>query len=204
MTTSVETRNLTGPAAVQAQVQSPQPARFWRRLEDLAVSITLAAMVVIPIVEAVLRGTLQTGITAAALIVQHLALIAGMLGGMIAAREGRLLLLSTLGENVLKGRARTAALVFTGAVGGAVAAFLAFASYQFVQSEQRFGKILVYGIPIWAIELALPIGFAVIAGRLVYRASPTWRGRLVALAAAVAAAAVAVTIPDGSMRLAVP
>ena len=73
---AVATKVVTGTAAAQALDKRPQPARFWQSLENLAISLTLAAMVVIPIAEAVLRGTLHIGITAAALIVQHLALVA--------------------------------------------------------------------------------------------------------------------------------
>src|SRR5438128_7782214 len=79
------------------------PAFRLRSIEDLAVTAALAMMMVVPVVEILLRRTLQTGITGAALIVQHLALIVGMAGGAIAAREGRLLALSTLGESVLRG-----------------------------------------------------------------------------------------------------
>ena len=178
-----------------------KPTAAAHRAEDLLVSMTLAAMVVVPIADAILRGIAGVGITAAPLIVQHLGLVAGMLGGAIAAREGRLLLLSTLGENVMKGRARTIARVFTGAIGALVAAFLAVASYTFVQSEHGFGKTLVYGVPVWLVEAALPLGFAVIAARLLYRASSHWPGRLMALALSAAFALLVISVPDGPATL---
>jgi C4-dicarboxylate transporter DctM subunit len=177
------------------------PAAAAHRAEDLLVSVTLAAMVVVPIADALLRGMAGVGITAAPLIVQHLGLVAGMLGGAIAAREGRLLLLSTLGEHVMKGHAQTVARVFTGAVGALVAAFLSSASYTFVRSEHGFGKTLVYGVPVWLVEAALPLGFAAIALRLLYRASSHWPGRLAALALSLASASLAIWVPDGSETL---
>src|SRR5438876_5456720 len=115
-----------------------------RAAEDFAVCGALALMTALPLAEIVLRRTLQTGITGAALIVQHLALIVGMLGGAIAAREGRLLTLSTLGDSVLRGAPRALARVLTGSVGGTIALFLAIASYQFVKTEEDLGKVLVY------------------------------------------------------------
>ena len=175
-----------------------------RSLENAALSITLLAMVVVPLAEALLRGTLHIGLTGAPLIVQHLGLVAGMLGGMVAAREGRLLLLSTLGEHVLSGRLKSAARVITGAVGSTVTAILAIACAQFVHTEQRFGKTLVYDIPVWSIELALPIGFALIATRLAYRASDTWRGRVTTVALGVGMGALVLSIPEASSRLFVP
>ena len=174
------------------------------RIEDVAVSLTLSAMVLLPVAEIVLRRTLHTGVAGASLIVQHLALVTGMLGGAIAAREGRMLALSTLGDTFLPGRVQRIARATGGAVGGAVAAFLAIASYQFVQSERPFSKILVYGIPVWVVELALPIGFALIAARLIYRASLRRNGRLAALIAAVAMGLLVTQVPDAPTYLFVP
>jgi len=71
----------------------------WRTLfhksENIVLSIALGAMAVLPIAEIVLRTTLGFGIPGSAGIVQHLTLWVGMLGGAIAAREARLLSLST-------------------------------------------------------------------------------------------------------------
>ena len=122
--------------------------------------------------------------TGAPIIVQHLGLLVGMIGGAIAAREGRLLALSTVGDTVLRGRTKRIGRIFYASVSALIAAFLAVAGQRFVESERSFGKILVYGIPVWAIELALPVGFAVIAVRLLYRAAETWRDRFAAAALA--------------------
>ena len=170
-------------------------------MANLAISLTLAAMVVVPIADAVLRAIIGNGIAAAPLVVQHLGLIAGMLGGMIAAREGRLLLLSTLGDNVLKGRAQTIARVFTGAVGAITAACLAWGSWHFVEAEHRFGKVLVYSVPVWLVEAALPIGFAGIAVRLIYRASNGWPGRTIAFVSAAAVATLFALLAEPSTPL---
>src|SRR5207244_5815648 len=78
------------------------------------------------------------------------------------------------------------------------------ACQRFVESERSFGKILVYGIPVWAIELALPVGFAVIAVRLLYRASETWRDRFAAAALASVMGVLVLTVPEASTRLFVP
>jgi C4-dicarboxylate transporter DctM subunit len=178
--------------------------RGLHRLEDLAVSLTLSAMVLIPLTEIVLRRTLKTGVEGASIIVQHLALIAGMLGGAIAAREGRMLALSTLGDSFLRGKFQSIARLLTGAVGGTTAAFLSIASYQFVASERPFSKILVYGIPVWVVELALPIGFALIAVRLIARASDAWPGRAMALAGALVMGALVTQTPEAPTHLFVP
>ena len=53
------------------------------RFENLAVTLTLAAMVLLPLAESLLRSTLGIGISAAPILVQHLTLIIGMLGAAI-------------------------------------------------------------------------------------------------------------------------
>jgi tripartite ATP-independent transporter DctM subunit len=179
-----------------------RPSRL--SVEDLALSLALAAMVVLPLAEGALRSTLHSGITGASMIVQQLGLIVGMLGGAIAAREGRLLALSTFGDTVLRGAAQQAGGILKGSVSTAIAAFLAKASQQFVASERPLGKILVYGIPVWAIELALPLGFTAIALRLLYRASDTWAGRMTAAALAGAMVTLVLAVPSASTRLFVP
>lgn len=156
----------------------------FRSAENLGVALALAAMVTIPLAEIVLRRALHLGIRGASSIVQHLGLIVGMLGGAIAAREGRLLLLSTIEESVLKGRAQVAARVLTSAVAAAITVFLAVASFQFVRAEREAGKVLAYGVPVWAIQLVLPAGFAAIALRLLWRASARWPLRAAATSAA--------------------
>jgi C4-dicarboxylate transporter DctM subunit len=111
----------------------------------------------------------------------------GMLGGAIAARQDRLLALST-GELLPPGRVQSAGRLFGHAFGAAITALLCVASIQFVLSERTGGKILAYGIPIWVVQLALPLGFAAVSLRLLRHASGSWAGR--ALTAVVAGAVV--------------
>jgi len=156
----------------------------------------------LPVVEILLRAVFNTGISGSSAIVQHLTLIVGMLGGAIAARDGRLLALSPA-QTLLKGRAKTGAQIFSGAFAATICFFLCVASVQYVLAMKPLGKILVYGIPVWTIQLFLPLGFGLVALRLLWRISETWKGRAVGLmvAAAVAGIPHAGLSPD---RLMVP
>ena len=142
---------------------------FSDRLEDWSISLVLAIMVLIPLTEATLRRTLHIGIPASTAIVQHAVLLVGMLGGAIAAREGRLLALSTLEQTWIPKRLRPAAHVVTGAVAAAITIFLAVASAQFVATEREGARLLFAPVRVWWIELALPLGFAAIALRIWWR-----------------------------------
>ena len=169
--------------------------------ENAVVSAALFAMVLIPLVESVLRRVFHTGIPAATSIVQHMVLVVGMLGGAIAAREGRLLSLSTLGETSLHGRLKTVSRFFTSSVSAAVSGFLCVAAYQFVRTEQGAGKILAYGILVWVVEWVLPVGFGAIAIRILLHTSPKWGTRAAAAAFALLLAAVAIHWPGGFHHL---
>ena len=150
---------------------------FVRRLEDLIVSLVLAGMVLIPLAEALLRRTLRVGIPASTSIVQHAVLLVGMLGGAIAAREGRLLTLSTLEQTWIPENLRPASRIFTSAVATTVTILLAVASARFVLTEREAGKFLFAPLRVWWIELALPLGFIAIALRIWWRSSESWSRR---------------------------
>jgi C4-dicarboxylate transporter DctM subunit len=98
-------------------------SRFWKQGENLLVGIALAAMVLIPLTEIVLRAVFKVGISASTSLVQHLTLVVSMVGGAIAARENRLLSLSAAAD-YLKGPYRSAARIYSGAFALAVTALL--------------------------------------------------------------------------------
>jgi hypothetical protein len=105
----------------EARVEPATPAltsrlSSLRILENAVVSAALFAMILIPLAESFLRRTFHSGIPASTSIVQHLVLIVGMLGGAIAAREGRLLSLSNFGDTHLRGRLKTVARIFGNSV----------------------------------------------------------------------------------------
>jgi tripartite ATP-independent transporter DctM subunit len=139
--------------------------RWLRSAENMALTLVLLGMVTLPLLEAVLRKTLHTGIIGVTLIVQHLGLLVGMMGGAIAARDSRLLALFTVKESVLPPRFRHLAYLFTGTVTTVITVLLAIAGMQFVLAEREAGETLAYGIPTWTVEMALPLGFALIALR---------------------------------------
>jgi C4-dicarboxylate transporter DctM subunit len=147
--------------------------------EDAVAATALAAMVVLPVLEIALRRSAGIGIPGAGPIVQHLVLWVGFLGGAIAAREGRLLALAT-GAFVPEGAPRRAAAIFTAAVAAAAAIVLAAGAVELIRSERETGSILGAGIPTWVAQLVLPVGFVLIAARLVWRSSDRWSGRLLA------------------------
>lgn len=173
--------------ALPTEGLAPPPALgFFGRIENTVLVLMFGALAALPITEIVLRKAAGIGISGSATLVQHLTLIVSMLGAALAARDGRMLALGT--ATFLKGKVRTVATIVSGSIAAGVTAFLAIGSYQFVMT-QRDSRMLVYSLPLWVVQLILPIGFAAIALRLAWHASKRWSGR-----AAVAAATVVICL----------
>lgn len=169
--------------------------------EDGFLAMLLGAMMVLPVAEIVLRATLRTGIPGSVVLVQHLVLAVGMLGGAVAARENRLLAFAAA-THWFTGRAETVARVAAHAFGAAVSAMLCGASWLFVTSQRSLGKLLISGLPVWVVQSLLILGFGLIALRLIVHAGKTWRLRVItfALAAGLVAAAMTLPIPPEHLR----
>ena len=147
--------------------------------ENRIASLALGGIVLIPLVEIAARKFFTTAIPGAGAYTATLTLWLGMLGAAIAAREGKLLTLAT-GEFLPKGRISAVAHVFAGATGAMIATMLTLGAIVLVQSDYLAGDQIAPGAPKWIADLALPIGFGLIALRLVWRASSHRAGRAIA------------------------
>ncbi len=140
--------------------------------------LALSLMTVLPVIEMVSRQFRWSGIPGSAVVVQQLTLWIGMLGGMLASRSDRLLGLSS--STFLPESWRAPAKIAAGATLAAVSTCLAWASWVFVRSESQAGSMLLPGVPKWTALAIMLVGFAVVALRAVWHASPGWKGRALA------------------------
>ncbi len=173
--------------------ETPSEGRFIG-FERGVLALVMAAMVLLPLSEALFRRIGINGLPGAGSFLQHLTLVLGMLGGAYAAGRARLLALSPftqwLGE-----RAAARARIVAGGVAGAIALWLAYGSWILVQSEREAGTLLALGVRVWMLQAVLPLGFLLIAWRLLRNASSGWRGRAFALALALGALAIGLWPP---------
>jgi C4-dicarboxylate transporter DctM subunit len=146
--------------------------RFFTAIEDGVAATALAAMVVLPLAEILVRRLFGVGVPGSGPFVQHLTLWIGFLGAAIAAREGKLLALAT-GTFVPEGPWRRGTTIFASAVAACMATILALGAVELVVSERETGTIIAANVPAWVGQLALPVGFALIALRLAWRAGGT-------------------------------
>jgi TRAP-type C4-dicarboxylate transport system permease small subunit len=153
-------------------VRAPDRSGLWARslnlAEDRALALLFAATITLPLAEMVGRALLGAGIEGVVALVQHLTLALGMFGAAVA-RDGRLLTLAVSG--FLQGRAAIAGRFAGSIVAAAATLLLLSCTIEFVAVERASGATLVYGLPKWLLELPLPLGYALIAWRLVRRAA---------------------------------
>ncbi len=139
----------------------------------------LVLMTLIPLVEIALRPLMGRGVMNAPVLVQHLGLVMAMFGALAAVGSGHL---STLGSSLGQlGGAALRQAVHALAFGGAavICGALALAAWRFVDSERGAAQELAYGLPVWWVQAAMPLGFALLGGRLgafaIGAGHSTWR-----------------------------
>ena len=151
----------------------------WRRTEDglsVALLLTISAL---PLCEGLARlAGLGTLIPGAMPLVQHATLLIALLGGAIAARNGRLLALST--ATFVPERLRGVSQVVSAFFGVAVCSCLAFGAWLFARVERDSGEIVAFGLPVWGFVSFMVPAFALIGIRLALKCSDGWLGRTVA------------------------
>jgi tripartite ATP-independent transporter DctM subunit len=185
----------------------PQPRLLiWlHRCENGLLVLALALMVLLGVADLTLwqKLRLPVRVPGSESFIRHLSLIVGMVGGMIAARESRLLAMSGLAP-FLPARIKRWMQFGSGVVACAITAGLTAAAIQFVAQEREAGLRLALGIPVWWAQVFLPLGFGVIAVRLLWQSAATWRWRLLAFALVAVAVGFAAKPPLDPARLVWP
>lgn len=152
-----------------------------RHFEDAFVIALYALMAILPVLEAILRRFVATGIPGEQVYVQHLTMWVGFWGAALAAREERHLSLST-SEFFAEGRPREVARLFSHSVAAAVSGLLAFASAELVQADMASPSTFATSLPLWTSELIMPVALGLVCLRLVLHSHPRWWGRVAAFA----------------------
>lgn len=150
----------------------------FHRVENWSIAIALGAMMLLPLLEIVLRQ-FDSGVTGNSSIQQHLVLFVAMIGGVIAAREARLLSLSTFTAYLKSGYA-AAAKNISNSIAAFVTASLCAGSYAYVfgDNSDRLSELFP-GFPLWWAKLILPFGFFILTLRLIWQSGDRWWLRLI-------------------------
>jgi C4-dicarboxylate transporter DctM subunit len=152
-----------------------------RRLEHGLLLLALAAAALLPLTDALGRAFSGFFVPGGADYLQQVTLWLAFLGGLVAAREGRHLTLSTV-ELFPEGVKRVSR-VATAALSAATVSVLAYASVQLVLANREQGRSLSGGFPVWLSECVMPFALGLMALRFAWRAEGGWKGRALAVAA---------------------
>ncbi len=150
-------------------------------VEEWAAGAALASMLVLLVIETVVRPWLGFAIAGSLEFVRQLTLWVALLGAALAARDGRLLALAT-GTFFPEGPMRRTAAALATAYAAAVTVALCHGSVMLVRAEHEYGT-LAATLPAWISQTVLPIGFGLVALRLIVRA-PSRTSRALAVAGA--------------------
>jgi len=134
-------------------------------------------MAILPVAQVIARELFHTSITGSIVTVQHLTLWIGFVGAALAARDGRLLSL-TGDTDWLHDRLGPLARLWPAVVSVGVTVTLLLASYHMMTTEREFPRTIVGPIQVWMAQIIMPVGFLLIAWRLLRRSSPRWFDRL--------------------------
>jgi len=162
--------------------------RFTRRVEMLFLAALLGAMMVLAVIQIVLRNAAHTGLLWIDPALRYLTLWIGFAGAAFATAEGRHIQIDALAR-ASPPAVRLAARRLVSLVASGVTLILAETAYRHVVDERAFGAVAFLGIPSWVAVSILPVAFALMSYRFLYRAC----GPSAALAAE------AGELPDGAV-----
>ncbi len=134
-------------------------------IEHWLIALVIFAMLALPLADRAL-ALFGSGLASSTTLVTHLTLLVTLLGGLLAARSGRLIATPIVLDR-LPPDTRRWARAFGQGVAAAIALRLAYSGWQFAISERHASGHLLPGIPLWCVEMLIPAAFLGIALRLI-------------------------------------
>jgi TRAP-type C4-dicarboxylate transport system permease small subunit len=145
-------------------------------LEGGFLAALLAAMIVFSFLQVVLRNVANTSFLWIDPLLRHLVLWVGLLGAMLASRIGRHINVDALGR-LLHGTLLRLSRITTNLLASGVCLFLAHACFKLVRDEIEFAREAFLGIPIWKLQLVMPVATLIMSSRFLGHAVDALRGR---------------------------
>lgn len=138
--------------------------RITRYIEDSVMIALVSIMILVAGAQIVLRNLFDTGFGWSDPLLRIMVLWVGMVGAMAATRERRHITIDVL-SRFLPTRGKQVSGIVTDLFSTVVCAVLAWFSGNFVIEEFHSGAEAFSGVPAWACELIMPLGFAMMALR---------------------------------------
>ena len=139
------------------------------KAEGALLILMLSTMVVVAFGQVMLRNVFHTGVLGADILLRHLVLWIGFLGAAIATSEERHINIDAL-RRFLSHRIRSTVDVLTDVFAAVVCYYLMNAAWVFVKSEMASGHMVYKEIPVWCVQIIIPIGFGLLMVHFTIRA----------------------------------
>ena len=127
-------------------------------LEGGILIFLLTVMMLLAFFQVVLRSAFSSGIVWADILLRHIVLWLGFLGGALATSKQRHIHIDAF-AHYLSPRVRSAFGVFTNLFGAMVCILLTMASVRFIEGEIEANSLVYEGIPSWYAQIIIPVGF---------------------------------------------
>lgn len=127
-------------------------------LEGGLVILILGAMVLLAFFQVILRSAFSSGLVWADILLRHMVLWLGFLGGALATSKQRHIHIDAL-AHYAPPRVRAALGVLTNLFGAGVCIVLALASIRFIEGEIQAESLVYEGVPSWYAQIIIPVGF---------------------------------------------
>ena len=147
---------------------------FIYRVEDSILVGLLLLMIIMAVLQIILRNLFGGGIVWSEVLVRILVLWVGLIGAMVASRQGQHITLDIL-SRYLKPKQKQWVGLITQLFTATVCALLTYHAYRFVAMEYLDGTLAFAQVPSWLCQSILPIAFGVIALRALLQAAGTSR-----------------------------
>ena len=136
------------------------------RVEDSILVGLLLLMITLAVLQIFLRNLFDTGIVWSDVLVRILVLWVGLVGAMVASRQGNHINIDIL-DRFLPERAKVVVSFVVEVFTAFICTIVAYYSLQFVQMEFADGGMAFAKVPVWLCEAIIPFAFGVIAIRYV-------------------------------------
>ncbi len=138
-------------------------------IETFLVTACLGAMVLIVLIQIFMRNFMDSGFVVGDPLVKHLVLWVTFIGAGLASKQGGHIKIDIAGR-ILPEKARPIAEALVSFFSSGICSVLVYGSYSFImmeyESKTTFGMT---EIPVWILELVIPVGFAIIALRFAFK-----------------------------------
>jgi TRAP-type C4-dicarboxylate transport system permease small subunit len=146
------------------------------RVEQGAVAICLSLMILVAFTQIVLRNFFDTGLNWGEPLVRFGVLWVGFIGAALATKEGKHVRIDLLARWT-SGVHHRALAVFTNGVSAVVCGLLTKAAVTFIRNEAELGGSAFLNLPLWSVQIVMPICFGLMTLRYTMRAIDAIGGR---------------------------